>query len=229
VSAGLISSDARRSAVAVLAREIVARRLNRPLRVALDGRTASGKTTLARELAEVLRAHGPVAVAPLDGFHRPREARWAQGRTSAKGYYEDARDHEAVRRLLLDPLGPGGDRMYRTRILDLETDLCVDQEPAVAAEDCILLVEGSFLQRPELVGGFDVIVLVDAPRSEAIERGARRDAAALGGLEAATSLHACRYATAWDEHYAPSVQPREGADIIFDNADPDRPGVEAML
>ena len=75
-------SPARRSAVADLAAAVLARRMARPMRIAIDGRTASGKTTLSAELADVLRLHGPVITAPLDGFHRPRAQRWVQGRAA---------------------------------------------------------------------------------------------------------------------------------------------------
>ena len=195
------------------------------MRIAIDGRTASGKTTLSAELADVLRLHGPVITAPLDGFHRPRAQRWVQGRDSARGYYEDAHDYHQVRTRLLDPLGTGGDRLYVTETFDLEADEPLLREPRSAAEDAILIVEGSFLQHPILVGGWDVIVFIDVPRDEAVERGAERDAARLGGRAAARTLHDRRYADAWDRFYAPLTAPRDGADIIFENADGDAPVV----
>ena len=47
-----------------------------PVRVAVDGRTASGKTTFADDLANVLRSVGrDVIRTSVDGFHRPKEAR----------------------------------------------------------------------------------------------------------------------------------------------------------
>ena len=82
-------------------------RLPRPIRVAVDGRTASGKTTLADELAGVLnRKAREVIRTSIDGFHRPKAERYARGRHSAEGYYHDARDLDAVNALLLSPLGP---------------------------------------------------------------------------------------------------------------------------
>ncbi len=60
------------------------------LRVAVDGRTASGKTTLADELGVAVEAAGrPVVRTSIDGFHRPRAERHARGRYSAEGYYHD--------------------------------------------------------------------------------------------------------------------------------------------
>src|ERR1700733_12918500 len=102
--------------------------LNRPVRVAIDGRTASGKTTLADELAALLVEQGrPVIRTSIDGFHRARVERYARGRHSAEGYYYDARDLAAVVALLLTPLGPHGDRQYRTASFDLDADQAIEQ------------------------------------------------------------------------------------------------------
>ena len=83
---------ARREAVEALAGHIEALVLSHPARVAIDGRTASGKTTLADEIATVLRrGTRPVLRTSVDGFHRPRAERHRRGRHSAEGYLDDAR------------------------------------------------------------------------------------------------------------------------------------------
>ena len=65
-----------------------------PVRVAVDGIDAAGKTTLADELVPLLETRGrPVIRASLDGFHRPRSARYQRGADSAEGYYLDAFDY----------------------------------------------------------------------------------------------------------------------------------------
>ena len=70
--------------------------LGHPLRIAIDGRTAAGKTTLSDEFAALIDGRGqPVIRASIDGFHRPKVERYARGRYSAEGYYYDARDHAA--------------------------------------------------------------------------------------------------------------------------------------
>ena len=84
-----------------------------PVRVAVDGIDAAGKTTLADELMVWLQARGrPVIRASIDGFHRPRNERHRRGPTSAEGYYLDAFDYPAVQTALLLPLGPGGSGQY---------------------------------------------------------------------------------------------------------------------
>ena len=60
----------RGQAVARLAQWIAGRRLGHPTRVAVDGVTASGKSTLARELASAVSELGrPVIQVSMDGFH----------------------------------------------------------------------------------------------------------------------------------------------------------------
>jgi len=132
---------------------------SRPIRVAIDGRTASGKTTLADELAGVLSETGREVIrTSIDGFHRPKVERYARGRYSAEGYYYDARDLPAINALLLSPLGPGGDLRYRTASFDLDNDRPIEQEQQIASANAILIVDGTFLQRPELRDGWDLAI-----------------------------------------------------------------------
>jgi uridine kinase len=210
--------DQRREVIDQLTRAIAGLNLGHPTRVAVDGRTASGKTTLAAELADALRKRGrPVIPTSIDGFHRPKTERYRQGRHSPKGYYEDARDLEAVRRLLLDPLGPGGDGCYRTASFDLERDVPVDTPSQKAEPNAVLVVDGTFLQRPALAPAWDYVVFVDVPAELALARGASRDADLLGGIEAATDMHAKRYQAAF-VHYSDECDPLARADAVVDNS-----------
>ena len=197
----------------------------RPIRVAIDGRTASGKTTLANELADCLSAKGrDVIRTSIDGFHRPKVERYARGRHSAEGYYYDARDLPAINALLLDPLGPGGDGWYRTASFDLHNDLPIEQDPQFAPADAILIVDGTFLQRPELRDGWDLAIFVETSEHVSEQRGIDRDAAHLGGAEATRQLYADRYRSAFDL-YQHSCAPASAADAIFNNDNFDQPAL----
>ncbi|MCP2269112.1 hypothetical protein [Actinokineospora diospyrosa] len=62
-----------------------------PLRVAIDGPPAAGKTTLADELATALRAQSRDTIrATIDDFLFPRAHRYRNGRYSAESCYFDA-------------------------------------------------------------------------------------------------------------------------------------------
>jgi len=209
-----------------LAERILALPAGRPVRLAVDGRTASGKSTLARELLEAIEARGrPALVASLDGFHRPRAERYARGRLSAEGYYRDARDLEAVVRSLLAPLGPEGDRWFRTASFDLEADAPLDEPSQLAPPELVLLVDGTFLQRPELEAHFDAVLWVSTEPAECLRRGVARDAAALGGAERALEVYATRYVPAF-ELYCAQADPERSADAVLVNDDPARPALE---
>ena len=194
-------------------------RLGHPARVAIDGRTASGKTTLADELAALLAAQGRSVIrTSIDGFHRPRVERYARGRHSAEGYYHDARDLPAVVALLLAPLGAKEDGTYRTASFDLEADAPIAQEPRRATEDAILIVDGTFLQRPELSDHLDVTVFVRTSAETAEARGLGRDRDRLGGEAAARDLYASRYRPAYIL-YESLCAPEAKSDAIIDNDD----------
>jgi uridine kinase len=208
-----------------LADRIASVSLGRPVRIAIDGRIGSGKTTLAAELATLLVARGRFVIATsIDGFHRPKVERYARGRTSPDGYYYDARDLAAVTTLLLAPLGPYGDRRYRTASFDLASDRPLAQAAQLAPADAILIVDGTFLQRPELRDGWDVTIFIEVSPEIATARGIVRDSNQLGGIEAARRLYAERYDPACDL-YERLCTPDRIADVVFHNDDLDQPSV----
>ena len=87
----------RRSLLDRLTHAIAAVSRPHPLRVALDGVDAAGKTSLADELVRPLQGRGyPVIRASLDGFHHPRAFRHRRGATSPEGYYYHSFDYPAL-------------------------------------------------------------------------------------------------------------------------------------
>ena len=94
-----------------------------PVRVAVDGPPAAGKTTLADELAVVLRARDREVIrASTESFHLPRAQRYRRGEFSPEANYHDSFDYDTLRRVLLDPLGPDGDRRYQAAVYNWHTD-----------------------------------------------------------------------------------------------------------
>jgi uridine kinase len=216
-------SAAREKVVGRIADHLTGSDPGHPLRVAVDGVTAAGKTTFAHELAAAIERRGrPVVRLSMDGFHHRRAHRYRQGRDSAAGYYEDAYDNAGFVTGVLAPLGPDGDLGYVTRIHDLETDEAVREQPRAAAADAVLVVDGTFLQRPELAPGWDHVVYLDTSYELAQERGSRRDAAMFGGPEAAAAAFERRYHAAC-RRYGADVDPAAVADVVVGNDDLERP------
>jgi uridine kinase len=206
-----------------LAEHITALERPHPLRVAIDGVDAAGKTTLADELVRPIEERGrPVIRASIDGFHRPRAERYRRGPNSPAGYYHDSFDYAAVRAVLLDPLGPGGNRRYRRALFDWRSDAALDLPPETAPDDAVLLFDGIFLQRPELVEVWDLRIFLQVAFDEVLRRAVLRDGA---GPDDAAAIHE-RYHERYipgQQLYLEAARPQERADILVDNNDPAAP------
>lgn len=212
-----------------------------PLRVAVDGAPASGKTTLADELAAVLRARGrDVIRASIDDFLVHRAHRYRRGRYSAEGCYFDAHDRAALCGMLLDPLGPGGDRRFRRALFDGGNDTGGDTASpptSTAPADAVLLFDGVFLLRPELIDRWDLRIFVSVPFERTVDRARERDAAPAGSATDATDATDTAYAAnaaeierSWRDRYIPAqrlyfsiAHPADHADIIVYNDQLHRP------
>lgn len=214
----------RAALVGALVELLVARSPERVLRVAVDGPDAAGKTTLADELARNLSGRREAIRVGIDGFHRPRSVRLRRGSLSPEGFYHDSFDHDAVRRTVLDPLGPGGDRRYRTAVFDHRVDSATDEPARVAPEGAVLLFDGVFVLRPELREHWDVSIFVDVSEEEALRRALVRDAVVLGGPDVVRERYERRYLPG-QRLYRGTAAPELAADVVIDNNDPARPRV----
>jgi uridine kinase len=212
--------NARAIAMRRIAHHLCTRAVDHPLRVAVDGITAAGKSTLASELVSAVRVRGrPADHLSMDDFHFPRDHRYRRGRDSAIGYYEDAFDFDALRNFVLAPLGVGGDRQYRRAVHDLATDTPVDQAPLCAQGDLVVIVDGTFLQR---VLDWDQVIYVDTSFDVALARAVERDSILFGGSEAARRAYEIRYHAAC-HRYVEEYGPAERATIVVGNDDPESP------
>ncbi|MUL77007.1 uridine kinase [Mycolicibacterium sp. CBMA 226] len=205
-----------------LAESLIALQGDHPLRVAIDGITASGKTTLGNELTSAIaERERPVIRICMDDFHHRREHRYRQGKDSARGYYEDAYDFDTLNQHVLQPLGPDGNRAFRRRIIDLASDTPIDEPAELAAPDSILVVDGSFMQRHHREQ-WDAVIFVNTNFDEALRRGSARDAEQFGGHAEAQQRYAHRYHAA-SRMYIDEVHPVQTADFVIDNDDPSSP------
>ena len=192
----------------------------------MDGIDCAGKTTLASSLARVLTAGGlRVIQASVDDFHRPRAIRYRQGEESARGYFEDAFDYDALRSALLLPLGPGGSRRYRRAVFDHRTDMPVHAPEEIAPDDCVLIVDGVFLLRPELIDLWDFRIFVDVSFDVALRRAIERDRDLFGTAEVVKKRYHQRYFPA-QCLYLDGARPRKKADIVVKNDDVKSPRCE---
>ena len=190
-----------------------------PLRVAIDGIDAAGKTSLANELVEPLEAHGrDIIRASIDGFHNPRELRYRQGKDSPEGYFFDSFNYKALIDSLLKPLGPNGNLEYQTSVFDFQSDTQINPHTHHAQKDAILIFDGVFLLRPELISYWDFSIFVAIDLDISVERASQRDQYLFGSAEDVRKRYWKRYVPG-QRIYLTTCQPRQHADIIIDNND----------
>jgi uridine kinase len=198
-----------------------------PTRVAVDGPAAAGKTTLADELAVVLRTQGRRAIrASIEGFLFPRSQRYRRGVYSGEACYHDSFDYGALYRVLLDPLGPGGDRRFQQAVYDRLTDTALSQPITTAPADAVLLFDGVFLLRPELIDRWDLRIFVSAAFEETLDRARARDQAVYGSVTEVERRFRNRYMPA-QQLYFDTARPTDHSDIIVHNDKPQEPAWEA--
>ncbi len=168
--------------------EVVPR--GRRARVAVDGIGASGKTRFTQSLADRVTDR-PVVVLHADDFLNPAPVRHARGRHSPEGFWLDAYDLRALRAAVRRPRKP---------------------------DAALVLVEGTFLHRDELVGCWDFSIFLDVPFGEAARRMAERD-----GLAPDDPRHG-RYEGAQRLYFA-AARPWERASLVVDTTRPDGPRI----
>ncbi len=216
--------EQRAETLAELAGVILAVHRPHPVRVAIDGCSAAGKTTLADDLGQVLRARTDRAIirVGIDHFKRAAESRTAYPRDSPESYYLDSWDNAAIRDRLLIPLGPGGDRRFQAGIMDLRARAALNRSVQVAPDDAVLLADGVFLQRPELDPYWDLRVYVDVSFDEVLRRGVARDQQWIGSAADAERRYHTKYIPG-ERRYLDEVRPRERAEVVVVNEEPAKP------
>ena len=218
-----MNNGTRRELLGRLAEAIESVTTAHPVRVAVDGPPAAGKTVLADELALLLRAQGrDVIRASIEGFLLPRAQRYRRGEHSPDGCYLDSFDYGALHRVLLDPLGPGGDRRFQDAVYDKRTDTALSEPLTTAAADAVLLFDGVFLLRPELIDRWELRIFVSAAFERTVDRARNRDGALYGSSAEVERRWRTRYIPAQQLYFA-AARPTDHADIIVHNDDPKRP------
>lgn len=111
--------------------------------------------------------------------------------------------------------------MFCRRIIDLASDIPIDEPAELAAADSILIADGSFMQRHHCAS-WDIVIFVNTTFDEALQRGIARDAEQFGDHAAAEQRYTHRYHSA-ARMYIDDVNPIQAADFVIDNDDPSNP------
>jgi uridine kinase len=199
---------------------------SRPALVAVDGRSAAGKSTLADELAQSVAARGrPALRSSIDDFHPPGHKYRSRDRGyTPASYYAEGYDYALFRTAVLDPARPGGSRRCRLAGWDSLNDRALPERWTEVAPGAILLVDGMYLLSPRLRHYWDYAIWVEVDWETMVERAAGRDVAWVGSADVVRE----RYRTFWipaHRFYEDESEPRRYAHVLIDNRDPHRPAV----
>jgi uridine kinase len=187
--------------------------------VAVDGLDGAGKSVFADALAEQLGiGHRAVFRASIDDFHQSRARRYARGRDSAEGFYRDSFDYPTFKRMLAEPFRTGWIGSFNLRAFDLKRDVPFQPVWSSGSEDALLIVDGIFLNRPELRGIWNYSIWLEVDPEIALARVKARDAQEFEHDIANPE----RYAGG-QELYLTEAKPIELATAIVDNNDFDHP------
>jgi len=195
-----------------------------PILVGIDGVDASGKTALADNLADRLEeSNRQIIRASIDGFHNPKATRYRKGRNSPNGYYQDSFNHHLIIDKLLKPLS-SGDLKYKEVVFDYRIDDEVNVPSKKADKDAILIMDGIFLFRPELLHFWDIRVFLDVGFDVTVQRAIKRakDQESLDSEQEIMDQYNCRYVPG-QKLYFQEATPQEKADILIDNTNYENP------
>lgn len=196
-----------------------------PVLVGVDGVDASGKTTLANKLAACLeQSNRQIIRASIDGFHNPIVVRYRQGRESPSGYYQDSFNHKLIIEKLLKPLCVGNLK-FKERVFDYRIDEEVNVPSKKAEKDAILIMDGVFLFRPELICYWDIKIFLDVGFDVTVPRAVRRAKvreSLIGSEQGIIDIYNCRYVPG-QKLYFQEASPQEKADILVNNNNYDNP------
>ena len=208
-----------------LAHEITGIRLDRPIRVGIDGLSAAGKTTLADELAPRVALCRPCVRASIDDFHLPgHKYRSIRGDFTPSSSYTDSYDYETFARVLLEPLAAARPHRIRLGVFDSYHDKPMVEEWTLVDDETVLLVDGSFLAHPALAPYWDFLVYLEIDPETAVRRARSRDVVWVGDPDEVERRYRTRHIPG-HYFYESETGVRGLANVIIDNNDLARPVV----
>lgn len=185
------------------------------LRVGVEGPAADDAHALADDVAAVLADRAvPVGRVCADDYLRARSLRLEHGRDDPDAFGEGWYDLAALRREVLDPMGPDvrpAERRWLPRLRDPATDRPYRDRALAAAPSTVVVLDGRFLARWEIADAVDVRVLLEVSPAARARRVPAEEQA--------------RVLPAW-EQYLQWYDPAASAAVVVRY---DRPGHPAVL
>ena len=133
--------------------------------IAIDGTDARGRADFADDLAAVFREdERHIFRASLSNFQHSRaeQQRLApELPDTSERLYRVGYDYSALRRVLVEPFRMGGSTGFVTEEFDPDRDTWIQPTWQTAPADAILIIDGDYINRPELHGLWLYSVLLE--------------------------------------------------------------------
>lgn len=151
-----------------LVTSILNRRAGDRFVVGIDGLSRAGKTTAVDKIQQrLIENNKSVCVFHIDDHIVERKKRNGTGFAQWHEYYKLQWDVGYLRRKLFEKLRDAPE--ISLPFYDSERDETANKT-VIVPDNCIVVVEGVFLQRPEWREFFDFVVYLDCPRATRFER-----------------------------------------------------------
>ena len=182
------------------------------LRLGVEGPVAGDAAALADAVSAELGARAvPVARVRTEEFLRARSLRLEHGPADPDAFFEGWYDLAALRREVLDPLGPGGSLCWLPGLREPLTDRPLRRPAQEGRPGTVAVVDGRFLARWDVADAFDLRVFLDV--------------SAAGRARRVPADEQARVLPAW-ERYVEWCDPAAGAAFVVRS---DRPSHPALL
>ncbi len=192
-----------------------------PILIGVDGIDAAGKTFFAKTLQEQLisQTNKNIILTSVDYFHYPEKHRYQKGKNSPECFYFDSYNYPVLQEKLLESFHRGKGK-YITQSFDCDSNVKIEQEEKEVLQNSILIFEGIFLHRPELIHYWDFSIFLDITFETALQRNISRSIAQgnNNSIPQIKKKYIARYMPG-QELYFKLSKPKEKANIIIDNND----------
>jgi uridine kinase len=185
---------------------------DRPFILGIDGLGGSGKTTLAIQLKNKLKASNcEIVILHIDDYIVERENRYQTGNEEWYEYYFLQWDVDLIQAELFKKLH-SNISLLTLPFYDNSSNTILDKKVKVPPS-AIIIVEGVFLQRKEWRNYFDSMIFRDCTQELRFKRVLGRDVY-LGDYQARLKKYKRRYWLA-EDYYLNEEKPIENADYIY--------------